>query len=61
MRDIIENGPQGPDDPDAWRDEVDDQEDNPTGSCERCGANICADDNGEYCDQCLWWITISGV
>lgn len=50
--DNIDNGPLGPDDPDAWHD--DDPEDEPVGSCEECGTNIYADDDEELCDQCLW-------
>ena len=57
--DIIDNGPQGPDDPDAWYD--DDPEDDPVGSCDECGTNLYAEDDEELCDQCLWRMTGGGM
>lgn len=32
----------------------DDPYDEPVGSCEECGTNLYAEDDPEYCDQCLW-------
>lgn len=34
--------------------EIDDPYDEPVGSCEQCGTNLYAEDDPEYCDQCLW-------
>lgn len=26
------------------------------GSCDNCGCDLTADDLGELCDQCEWWL-----
>lgn len=36
--------------------EEEDDEGEPVGSCENCGCNLYADDLGDLCDQCEWWV-----
>lgn len=55
--DIPDNGPASldgyEDDLDFWNGH-DDPADEPVGSCEECGTNLYAEDDMDYCDQCLW-------
>lgn len=37
----------------AYRD-LDEDGDEPCGSCEECGTNLYPEDDFNYCDQCLW-------
>lgn len=40
----------------GWKDELPEDDDWREGSCERCGCDLRAEDDGGLCDQCEWWL-----
>lgn len=39
---------------DEWDDDEVELDDDPVGSCQRCGTNLYVEDDVDFCDQCLW-------